>query len=151
MPNRIWIITAQLRAKVTPDRGTMSFDSVAVFRGNERTYSFRMAMLTTAFLSRFTLRGFHWLLTRPIAQRWHRRIAGIHAQPVFHIFDSLHPHHETTPNRRPALVPRILRNTIWFDQGCFAHERIWISSPISGRLEVLPVSGTTHSLILSDA
>lgn len=53
----------------------------------KRSYSLWLAMLSTAFLSRFLLRWLHRRLACwSIPRGWHRRVSGIHVQASFQLF-----------------------------------------------------------------
>jgi hypothetical protein len=101
----------------------MMYHPVTRFRRNQRASPFHMSSLTSAFALGFWLRCAHGLLSRSVARRWQRRIAGVHSKSAFEVLEPSHQHQKTAPCRRTALVPRLLRNTVWFDQRCFAHTR----------------------------
>jgi hypothetical protein len=119
----IRVVTAEFRTAIAARPGTMMYHPVTRFRRNQRASAFHMPRLTPSFASGFRLCRAHWLLSRSVARRWQRRIPRVHAKSALEFLELSHQHQKTGACRRTALVPRLLRNTVWFDQRSFAHTR----------------------------
>lgn len=85
--------------------------------------SLQVPGLTSAFTCGFRPYAAHRLLLRPVAGWRKRRISGVHSKSPLEFLEPFHQHQKTSTCRRPTLVPRLLRNTVRFDQRSFAHTR----------------------------
>jgi hypothetical protein len=85
--------------------------------------SLQVPGLTSAFTCGFRPYAAHRLLPRPVAGWRKRRISGVHSKSPLEFLEPFDQHQKTSACRRPTLVPRLLRNTVRFDQRSFAHTR----------------------------
>ena len=143
----IRVVTAEFRTAITARPGAMMYHPVTRFRRNQTASPLHMSSLASAFAIGFWLRCAHGLLPRSVARRWQRRIARVHSKSALDFFEPSHQHQKTGACRRTALVPRLLRNTVWFDQRSFAHTRRMSEFTNSGKTS--SVNGYLESDALS--
>ena len=123
MTLRIRVVTAEPRTAICARRRAMMHHVITCFGRNQGTSSLQVPGLTAAFTCGFRLYRGYGLLPRPATGWRKRRISGVHSKSPLEFLEPFDQHQNTSACRRPTLVPRLLRNTVRFDQRSFAHTR----------------------------
>jgi hypothetical protein len=123
MTLRIRIAAAEPETAICAHRRAMMHHAITCLGRNQGTSSLQVPGLTAAFTCGFRLYRGYGLLPRPVAGWRKRRISGVHSKSPLEFLEPFDQHQKTSTCRRPTLVPRLLRNTVRFDQRSFAHTR----------------------------
>ena len=117
-------------ATVRTGRRLVMFHAVALIGGNQWPSALDTSSLPAAFLRRLRL-DFRRRHSGAVGRRWPGRISGVHAQQSLQFLQPFDQHHKTRSSRRTTLVPRLLRDALWFDDRSVAHLRNLINSAFS--------------------